>query len=63
MEEIRTYPEMNEKIKDILKIDSDPFYLYVARRVEELEQEVKDWKRKYKVLDKLLSESYGRMKQ
>lgn len=63
MEEIRTYPEMNEKIKDILRIDSDPFYLYVAQRIEDLEQEVEHWKRRYRVLDKLLSENYGRMKQ
>ena len=35
--EIHTYPEMNQKIKDILRLGDDPMCLYAAARIEELE--------------------------
>lgn len=35
--EIHTYPEMNQKIKDILRLGDDPMCLYAAERIEELE--------------------------
>jgi len=34
---IHTYPEMNQKIKDILRLGDDPMCLYAAERIEELE--------------------------
>ena len=34
---IHTYPEMNQKIKDILRLGDDPMCLYAAARIEELE--------------------------
>lgn len=36
---ITTYPEMNEQIKDILKLSENPASLYAAQRIEELETE------------------------
>lgn len=35
--EIHTYPEMNQKIKDILRLGEEPMLLYAAARIEELE--------------------------
>lgn len=36
---VKTYKEMNEKIKDILRIGDNPECLYAAQRIEELEEE------------------------
>jgi len=36
----KTYPEMNEKIKGILRLFNDPPQVYAAQRIEELESEV-----------------------
>ena len=41
MNEVRTYPEMNEKIVGILRIGDSPVDLYAAKRIEELEAELK----------------------
>ena len=38
--EIKTYKEMNDKIKDILKLGGRPECLYAAERIKELEEEV-----------------------
>ena len=38
MVEIHTYPEMNAKIKDLLRIGEQPICLYAAKRIEELEE-------------------------
>ena len=37
--EIKTYPEMNEKIKGLLRFNNEPIMLYAAARIEELEHE------------------------
>lgn len=34
------YPEMNEKIKDILKIGGEPYLLYAAEYIERLEKQL-----------------------
>lgn len=33
------YPEMNEKIKDILRVGGEPYLLYTAEYIERLEKE------------------------
>lgn len=33
------YPEMNEKIKDILRVGGQPYLLYAAEYIEKLEKE------------------------
>lgn len=38
MAEIHTYPKMNAKIKDLLRIGEQPICLYAAKRIEELEE-------------------------
>lgn len=40
-EEITTYQDMNEKIVDILKFQGSNYCLYAAKRIMELEGEVK----------------------
>lgn len=37
--EIKTYPDMNEKIKGLLRFSNEPIMLYAADRIEELEHE------------------------
>lgn len=37
---ITLYPEMNAKIKDILRVSNDPVCLYAAARIEQLEREL-----------------------
>ena len=34
------YPEMNEKIKDILRIGGEPYLLYAAEYIEKLEKQL-----------------------
>lgn len=36
---ITLYPEMNAKIKDILRADGEPYLLYAAEYIERLEKE------------------------
>lgn len=36
--DLKTYPEMNQRIKDILVLSGSPTDLYAAKRIEELEQ-------------------------
>ncbi|WP_158318898.1 hypothetical protein [Robertmurraya kyonggiensis] len=38
--EVKTYPEMDAKIKDILRIGGSRSGLYAAQRIEDLEKEV-----------------------
>lgn len=37
--DIKTYPEMNSKIKEFLRLSDFPADKYVAKRIEELEAE------------------------
>lgn len=41
---ITLYPEMNTKIKDILRLGNDPVCLYAAARIEQLEKELEQLK-------------------
>lgn len=41
---ITLYPEMNAKIKDILRLGNDPACLYAAARIEQLEKELEQLK-------------------
>lgn len=36
------YPEMNEKIKDILRVGGEPYLLYAAEYIDKLEKEIID---------------------
>ena len=40
--EIKTYPEMNETIKDLLRRSEEPMNLYALARIEEMEKQVSD---------------------
>lgn len=42
MIQIKTYPEMNETIKDLLRRSDEPMQLYILTRIEELEKQVSD---------------------
>lgn len=42
MSQIKTYPEMNETIKDLLSRSDEPMQLYILARIEELEKQVSD---------------------
>ena len=37
---IKTYPEMNETIKDLLRRSKEPMDLYILARIEELEMQL-----------------------
>jgi hypothetical protein len=39
---VNTYPEMNAKIIDLLRLSDDPKCLYAAERIEALERENAD---------------------
>lgn len=39
---IKTYPQMNETIKDLLRRSEEPMNLYILARIEDLEKQVKD---------------------
>ena len=38
---IKTTPEMNKSIKELLALSKDPSILYTLKRIEELEEQVK----------------------
>lgn len=40
--QIHTYPEMNETVKDLLRRSEEPMNLYIAARLEELENQLKE---------------------
>lgn len=42
MSQIKTYPEMNETIKDLLRRSEEPMQLYILARIEELEKQISD---------------------
>lgn len=42
MIQIKTYPEMNEIIKNLLRLSDEPMNLYILARIEELEKQVSD---------------------
>lgn len=42
--DIKTYPEMNDRIKDILALSGLPVDSYAAKRIEELEAENKRYR-------------------
>lgn len=39
MNGIKTYPEMNETIKDLLRRNDDPMHQYILARIEEMEEQ------------------------
>ncbi len=39
---MKTYPEMNQKIIDLLKMSDNPVSLYAAERIEELEKALQE---------------------
>lgn len=39
---IKTYPEMNKTIKDLLRLSDEPMKQYILARIEELEKQVED---------------------
>ena len=41
---IELYPEMNAKIKEILRTGQDPYCWYAAARIEQLEKELERYK-------------------
>lgn len=41
--EVKTYPEMNARIKNILVLSGSPTDLYAAKRIEELEQKNEEY--------------------
>lgn len=49
---MKTYPTMNAKIVDLLKMKDDPTSLYAAARIEELERRVKRAEKMEKALDR-----------
>ena len=53
--EITLYPEMNAKIKDILRLGNDSVCLYAAARIEQLEMEDKELQKGMKRLSQLKS--------
>lgn len=44
MNGVRTYPKMNETIKDLLRDSEEPMMQYALARIEELEAEVAAYK-------------------
>lgn len=42
MSQIKTYPEMNETIKDLLRRSEEPMQIYILARIEELEKQISD---------------------
>lgn len=40
--QIHTYPEMNETVKDLMRRSEEPMHLYIAARLEELENQLKE---------------------
>ena len=49
---MKTYPTMNAKIVDLLKMKDDPTSLYAAARIEELERRVKRAERLERALER-----------
>ena len=50
---ITLYPEMNAKIKDILRTGNDPVCLYAAARIEQLEIEMEELQKEVERLSKV----------
>ena len=44
---MNTYPEMNEKIVDILRVSGTPTDMYAAQYIEELQKSEAEWHRLY----------------
>jgi len=40
---MKTYPEMNETVKDLLRRSNEPMSLYILARLEELENQVQEF--------------------
>lgn len=49
--DIKTYPEMNDRIKDILALSGLPVDAYAAKRIEELEAESKRYRKALEKID------------
>lgn len=50
--EINTYPQMNRDLKDFLRLTEQPVAIYAAARIEELEEQLKEERRKRRELEK-----------
>ncbi|HEY5590665.1 MAG TPA: hypothetical protein VIK55_06565 [Paludibacter sp.] len=48
LQDIKTYPEMNQNIKDYLEFRSDVVSLYALKRINELEKELETLKVSHK---------------
>lgn len=55
MPDIKTYPKMNEEIKTLLSMSSDPFKQYTLQRIIELEEEVKSLKGTIEIMERTWS--------
>lgn len=49
--DMKTYPEMNDRIKDILNQSGLPVDAYAAKRIEELEVESKQYRKALEKID------------
>lgn len=50
--EVNTYPQMNRDLKDLLRLTEQPMAIYAAARIEELEGQLKEERRKRRELEK-----------
>ncbi|GIN41389.1 hypothetical protein M3685_13310 [Heyndrickxia oleronia] len=55
MPDIKTYPKMNEEIKILLSMSSDPFKQYTLQRIIELEEEVESLKGTIEIIERTWS--------
>lgn len=57
--EIKTYPQMNKDLKDFLRLTEQPMAIYAAARIEELEGQLKEERRKRRELEKRMGKREG----
>ena len=50
--EVNTYPQMNRDLNDLLRLTEQPMAIYAAARIEELEGQLKEERRKRRELEK-----------
>lgn len=53
--EVNTYPQMNRDLKDLLRLTEQPMAIYAAARIEELEGQLKEERRKRRELEKSMA--------
>jgi len=49
---VNTYPQMNKDLKDFLRLTEQPMAIYAAARIEELEGQLREEKKKRRELEK-----------